>query len=123
MNIFEYINLASRTCPDLGSDLNNQMHMAIGASTESNELLDSYKRWFAYGKELDKTNVEEEIFDCFWYLLNLCRMLNINPEMGMATNILKLESRYPNLRFDEDNAISRNLEKERAILENNHFRL
>jgi len=117
MNIFEYINLASRTCPDLGSDLNNQMHMAIGASTESNELLDSYKRWFAYGKELDKTNVEEEIFDCFWYLLNLCRMLNINPEMGMATNILKLESRYPNLRFDENNAIQRNLEKERLILE------
>ena len=122
MNIFDYMNLASRTCPDLGSDLNNQIHMAIGASTEANELLDSYKKWFAYGKELDKINVTEEIFDCFWYLLNLCRMLNINPEEGMSKNILKLESRYPNLRFDENDAINRNLDQERAVLENDHFR-
>ena len=122
MNIFDYMNLASRTCPDLGSDLNNQIHMAIGASTEANELLDSYKKWFSYGKELDKINVTEEIFDCFWYLLNLCRMLNINPEEGMSKNILKLESRYPNLRFDENDAINRNLDQERAVLENDHFR-
>lgn len=116
MNIYEYREKSSRTCPNLGSDLNNQLHMAIGVSTEANELLDAYKKWFAYGKELDKINVSEEIFDCFWYLINLCRMLGIDPEKGMETNIAKLKTRYPN-KFTEYNALNRNLEKERKILE------
>ncbi len=116
MNIKEYIRESSNTCPDLGSDFSNQLHMAIGASTESNELLDAYKKAFAYGKELDKINVSEEIFDCFWYLVNLCRMLNIDIEKGMQTNIDKLKTRYPN-KFDTDRAINRDLNKERTILE------
>jgi len=116
MNIYKYIEKASRNCPDLGGDLNNQLHMAIGASTEANELLDAYKKWFAYGKPLDKINVSEEIFDCFWYLLNLCRMLEIDPEKGMDTNIAKLQARYPE-KFTEYYANNRDLEKERKILE------
>ena len=106
---------AARTCPDLG-DFNNQLHMAIGASTEANELLDAYKKSFAYGKTLDKTNVGEEIFDTFWYLLNLCRILGIDPEVGMQNNIDKLKARYPE-KFTQDAAINRDLVKEREILE------
>jgi NTP pyrophosphatase (non-canonical NTP hydrolase) len=116
MNIFEYMQSASRTCPDLGNDLNNQMHMAIGASTEANELLDDYKKQFAYGKASDKTNVAEEIGDQFWYLINLCRMININPEDVFDTNIKKLKSRYPD-KFSQEKAINRDLDKERKILE------
>lgn len=115
MKIEEYVIASSRTCPDLGTDLKNQLHMAIGASTETNELLDAYKKWFAYGKELDKTNVSEEIFDCFWYLVNLCRMLNIDIEKGLQTNIDKLYTRYPE-KFTEYHANNRDLEKERRIL-------
>ena len=116
MNIKEYMIEASRTCPDLGSDLNNQLHMAIGSSTESNELLDVYKKRFAYGKEIDKVNVNEEIFDCFWYLVNLCRMLDIDIEKGLQTNIDKLRVRYPE-KFTEENANNRHLDAEREILE------
>lgn len=116
MNIKEYLIESSRTCPDLGSDLNNQLHMTIGVSTEANELLDAYKKWFAYGRELDKVNVSEEIFDCFWYLINLCRMLQIDPEKGMETNVKKLRVRYPE-KFTEYDANNRNLQKEREILE------
>ena len=116
MKINEYLIESSNTCPDLGSDLNNQLHMAIGASTEANELLDAYKKQFAYGKELDKVNVSEEIFDCFWYLVNLCRMLNIDIEKGLQTNIDKLRARYPE-KFTEYHALNRDLEKERTILE------
>ncbi len=116
MKIKEYITESAKTCPDLGSDLNNQLHMAVGASTEANELLDAYKKWFAYGKEIDKVNVSEEIFDCFWYLVNLCRMLDINIEKGLETNINKLRARYPE-KFTEYHANNRNLEKERQILE------
>jgi NTP pyrophosphatase (non-canonical NTP hydrolase) len=116
MNIKDYIIEASRTCPDLGSDFTNQLHMAIGASTETGELLDAYKKNLAYGKPLDKVNVSEEIFDIFWYLSNLCRMLGIDPEVGMDTNVAKLRARYPN-KFTQENAINRNLEAERKILE------
>lgn len=116
MKIEEYIIESSRTCPNLGSDLKNQLHMAVGISTEANELLDAYKKWFAYNKELDKINVSEEIFDCFWYLINLCRMLNIDIEKGLETNINKLRARYPE-NFTEYNAINRDLAKERSILE------
>ena len=118
MNINEYLKESSRTCPDLGSDLNNQLHMAVGASTEANELLDAYKKWFAYGKELDKINVSEEIFDCFWYLVNLCRMLDIDIEKELERNIEKLRARYPE-KFTEYHANNRNLKKEREILEKN----
>ena len=116
MNIFEYMKNASRTCPDLGSELNNQIHMAIGASTEANELLDAYKKWFAYGKQLDKTNVAEEIGDQFWYLINLCRMLEINPEDVFDICIKKLQTRYPD-KFTQEKAVNRDLDKERKILE------
>jgi len=116
MDIKQYMIESSKTCPDLGSDLNNQMHMAIGASTEAGELLDAYKKWFVYGKPLDKTNVAEEIFDIFWYLINLCRMLGIDPEEGMQNNIDKLTARYPN-KFNQKDAINRDLVKEREILE------
>ena len=115
MNIEQYMIEAQRTCPDLG-DFNNQLHMVIGASTETGELLDAYKKNFAYGKPLDIVNVKEEIFDIFWYLINLCRMLDIDPEKGMDTNINKLRSRYPE-KFTQTNAIDRNLDKERKILE------
>jgi NTP pyrophosphatase (non-canonical NTP hydrolase) len=116
MNLKEYSEKASRTCPDLGSDFKNQLHMAIGASTETNELLDAYKKAFAYGKKLDIVNVSEEIFDAFWYLVNLCRMLDIDMERGMEINIKKLESRYPE-KFTDYYANNRDLEKERKILE------
>ena len=120
MKIHKYLKESSRTCPNLdgniGNDLANQLHMAMGASTEANELLDAYKNWFAYGKKIDIINVTEEIFDCMWYLINLCRMLDIDPELGMQNNIDKLRTRYPE-KFTQENAINRNLEKERKVLE------
>jgi NTP pyrophosphatase (non-canonical NTP hydrolase) len=116
VNIQQYLIESSRTCPNLGSDLNNQIHMAIGSSTEANELLDAYKKWFAYDKVLDKVNVAEEIGDSFWYLINLCRMLELDPEEIMANNIKKLQTRYPE-KFSTEKALHRDLGKERKVLE------
>lgn len=106
----------SRTCPDLKGAFYDELHMAIGASTETGELLDAYKKAFAYGKFLDKTNIGEEIGDIFWYLINLCRMLNLDPEELMDACIKKLKIRFPN-KFTEKNALDRNLVAERNSLE------
>ena len=116
MNIYEYQKECSRTCPDLKGKEFDQMHMAMGASTEANELLDAYKKWFAYGKPIDLVNVKEEIFDTFWYLVNLCRMLEIDLEAGMENNIAKLRKRFPD-KFSQYDATHRDLDAERKILE------
>lgn len=115
MELKQYIIESSRTFPDLGNDFNNQMHMIIGISTEAGELLDAYKKNFAYNKPLDKINVAEEIGDQMWYIANLCRILNLNLEEILQNNIDKLRARYPE-KFTEEKANNRNLEEERKIL-------
>lgn len=116
MNLQEYSKNAARTCPDLGTDFDNQLHMVLGISTEANELLDVYKKYFAYDKPIDYINVREEIFDVMWYIVNLCRMLDVDMEKDFQINIDKLRVRYPE-KFTNHNAINRNLEKEREQLE------
>ena len=105
MELKQYIIESSRTCPDLGLDFNNQMHMAIGISTEAGELLDAYKKKLAYNKSLDKTNVAEEIGDLCWYVANLCRILNLDLQEILQNNYVYCMSnctRNPNpvYKFD-----------------------
>ncbi len=122
MEYKDYQKESKRTCPNLNDQLRqglaDEMHMVLGISTEAGELLDAYKKHFAYGKDLDKTNVGEEIADIMWYVSNLCRMLNIDMEEMLQRNIAKLKARYPE-KFDEVKALNRNLERERQILEGN----
>jgi len=63
LTIKEFQQQAKRTRPDLGSDINNNLHMTIGIATEAGELLDVYKKAFAYGKKIDIVNAKEEIGD------------------------------------------------------------
>ncbi len=92
------------------------LHSAIGISTEAGELLDSLKKHIYYGKEFDKTNFKEEIGDIFWYIAIACDELGVTIESLMERNIEKLQARYPN-KFTSEDAINRNLETERKILE------
>jgi NTP pyrophosphatase (non-canonical NTP hydrolase) len=120
MKYKDYQNESKRTCPELSNNLRkglaDELHMVIGISTEAGELLDAYKKHFAYGKELDKVNVGEEIADMMWYISNLCRMLNIDYEEMLERNINKLKARYPE-KFTQENALNRDLDVERKILE------
>jgi NTP pyrophosphatase (non-canonical NTP hydrolase) len=117
MDIYEYMKEVERTCPRLKGEFYDELHMAIGAATEAGELLDAYKKDFAYGKPIDKINVAEEIGDQLWYLVNLMRMLDLDPADVFEINLNKLRARYPE-KFTEYNALNRDLKKEREILEN-----
>jgi len=116
MNIHKYEKQIQRTCADLDSDFDNKLHMALGIATEAGELLDNYKKNLAYGKSIDTINVIEEMGDCFWYLVNLCRMMQVDPEEVMEINVRKLMVRYPT-KFTEQDANERNLDAEREALE------
>ena len=74
-NLIEYIELASRTYPDLGSSVLNMFHMQSGIITEIGEAIDPIKKHIAYNKPLDMVNVGEEIADACWYIANRARVL------------------------------------------------
>lgn len=73
-SLAEYMQLASRTCPDLGTNKLNAFHMNSGIITEIGEGVDPIKKHIAYGKPLDLVNVGEEVADCIWYIANKARM-------------------------------------------------
>jgi NTP pyrophosphatase (non-canonical NTP hydrolase) len=116
MEIKEYTEKAALTDAPLDSTLMHDLHMSLGMVTESAELADVFKKNIAYGKEIDWVNVQEEIGDLMWYVVNFCRVRGWSLEKILQTNIDKLASRYPN-KFTQEDAINRNLGKEREILE------
>lgn len=117
----EYQEKAMATCSPMTDRLitaqeQNIIHMILGMITEVAELADNFKKHFAYGKEFDIVNVEEEIGDLFWYVGNICTFLNIDIEKIMIKNILKLQKRFPD-KFTQFSALNRDLDAERKILE------
>lgn len=116
MKLETYLQAIKRTDTDLGSEEKNNNHMLMGLSTEVGELIDVFKRQLAYGKPLDNVNIKEEIGDIMWYLGNLCNQRGYSLEECMGMNITKLYKRYPD-KFSADNALVRDLEAERKVLE------
>ena len=117
MEISKYQEEASRTCASIDEGLLDDMHMVLGMQTEVAEIADVYKKHIAYGKELDLVNVKEELGDVMWYIANMCNFHGWDLREILDTNINKLKIRYPN-KFTTENALNRDLVKERQILEN-----
>jgi NTP pyrophosphatase (non-canonical NTP hydrolase) len=92
------------------------LHAGIGLATESGEFLDALKKHIYYGKELDTVNLLEEAGDLCWYLALAIDALGGDFNKVLAVNIEKLAKRYPE-KFTEHHALTRDLESERAILE------
>ena len=92
------------------------LHAAMGLETEVGEFMDPLKKFFYYGKELDKVNLAEEVGDMMWYIAIACDTLNVDLGKIMETNIKKLQARYPS-KFTEEDAVERDLKTERKILE------
>jgi NTP pyrophosphatase (non-canonical NTP hydrolase) len=125
MDTLEYICSAVRTESKDFDSIADRMttkeairlnHAAMGMVTEAAEFLDVLKKHIYYGKTIDKVNLAEEIGDLCWYMAIACDELHVNLEDIMETNIAKLKARYPN-KFTSEDAINRNLETERKILE------
>ena len=100
------------------------MHAAFGMSTEANELLDMLKKHIYYGKELDLVNIEEELGDSNWYqseMIDALRQTGYDTswEKIWKKNIAKLNKRYKSGTFTAEEALNRNLDAERTILEDN----
>lgn len=105
-----------RTNRDMGTE-RNIVHGAMLVSSEAGEVVSEVKRMFAYGKTLDVDHVKEELGDIMWGIALLCHTLGFDLEDVMVTNIAKLEARYPDLKFDADRCLNRDLAAEKAAME------
>lgn len=93
------------------------LHGAIGLATEAGELLDAVKRSLFYGGQLDRTNLVEELGDLEWYMAVIRHAVGVEQDEVQRINIEKLKARYPE-KFTSDDALQRDLARERKILEN-----
>lgn len=118
-----YLKLSERTekkFPEglaLSQENAELLHHAMGMCTEAGEFLDQMKKVLIYGKEVDKTNLKEELGDMLWYIAGAVRLLDTSIEIEMVRNIEKLRARFPS-KFDAERALVRDLDTERKILEN-----
>lgn len=93
-------------------------HAMYGLVTESGEFADAIKRAKIYGKTLDKVNLAEECGDILWYMSLALKDLGLSYEEVMDVNIKKLKKRFPE-KYTDENALNRDLDAERKILEDN----
>lgn len=112
----EYVRLAMRTNVDMGLK-SNAVHSALLLSSEAGEVVSEVKRLFAYGKTLDSNHIKEELGDILWAIALMCNTLGLDLEDVMRCNIAKLEARYPDLKFDAERSLNRDLDAEKAAME------
>ena len=92
------------------------LHGIVGMATESTELVEALVKNIKTG-ELDSVNVAEEMGDTSWYYAILVDALGLDWENILITNNKKLTAiRYKN-GFNAEDAINRDIDKEREILE------
>lgn len=110
-------NTCAEYFPGAGnSDYVDIIHGIIGKATEAGELLEALATHLHKRESLDLVNLAEEVGDGQWYDAILCRALGVTFESVQFKNIAKLRARFPE-KFTEDKANVRDLDTERAILE------
>lgn len=87
------------------------LHMALGVSSDSGELLDAVKKHAVHNKALDITNVIEELGDIEFFLEGLRSALGITRERVLTANMEKLltgkNARYASGAYSDAEAAAR----------------
>lgn len=111
-----YIDLPENLTGMKLSNINIRLlHAALGCFTESAELVEPLQEQYVTGV-LDKVNFGEEVGDIEWYQAIGFDESGVSEAECREKNIAKLRKRYPN-KFDALDAVNRDLDAERAILE------
>lgn len=92
-------------------------HAIIGAITEAVELAEALQKGIDnQSSTIDLVNLSEEFFDLDWYKFIFCDAAGIDPQSILDTGFAKLKVRFPE-KFNSSQAINRNTDEERKILE------
>ena len=103
----DYSDFVAALMKEMGSPTLNILHAAVGISGEAGELLDAVKKHWAYGKELDKVNVIEELGDLEFYMQAMRNQIGIPRSYILSKNQAKLAERYKSLKYSDAAAIAR----------------
>ena len=101
ITIKELTDLIQKFCEERDWDqFHNPKDLAIGISTEANELLDIFR----FQREEDikniftddqrRTHVEEEIADVFFFVLRFAQMNQIDLESALKSKMMKNAKKY-----------------------------
>lgn len=107
MTINEYQKLALRTESYMNNDFNRILQGVMGLAGESGECVDLMKKHIFQGHSLDSEHLMKELGDIAWYLALTADAIGCTLEEVLETNIKKLESRYPDGRFEAGKSINR----------------
>ena len=122
---FDDIRFISEKMPcALNADMHDRLdvdprifHSIVGICTESGELAELLARTIGFPENgFDVVNFGEELGDIDWYKAIGTDATGLNPDNILDTVIKKLQKRYPD-KFTSDDAINRNVDAERSLLE------
>lgn len=127
MTTAEYERLAMRTEADQEKILNRLSNLGVeamrldnaarGLAGDAGEVSSAVMRFIEYGRDLDVVNLKEEVGDCLWRLVQVCKGAGFTLTEAMVANIAKLSARYPDKYSDEQGTEeNRDRKKERAAI-------
>jgi len=116
MDIETYSHLALRTA-SYGSKTDHLLHASLGIGGEAGEVLDHVKKVMFNGRMLNVDHLVAEIGDTMWYMNLMLHALNVSWSTALDRNIAKLETRYPDLKYDADRSLNRDVAAEKAAME------
>ena len=86
-----------------GANIERLLTAGVGINAEGGEFLEIVKKMIFQGKPLNDANKHHlvtELGDLMWYITQACMALEVSMEDVVATNVKKLEKRYPGGSFD-----------------------
>ena len=86
-----------------GANIERLTTAGVGLAAESGEFLEIVKKMVFQGKPWNDANREHliiELGDIMWYIAQATQSLGVSFEVVIATNVKKLEKRYPSGSFD-----------------------
>jgi NTP pyrophosphatase (non-canonical NTP hydrolase) len=97
-------------------ELNTRLYLRI-AESNIGAILDKCKRQIFYRKVIDEVEYKALYIEVIKNLYKLVISMGYDFEVLLQKNIDKLSARYPD-KYTDHNAINRDLEEERKVLEN-----
>lgn len=98
-----YQQAAARTANEHEYELANY---GLGITGEAGEVADLIKKGVFHGHELDREELKKELGDVMWYVANVARLAGFSLSEIAASNVMKLQKRYPE-GFSEQDSINR----------------
>jgi NTP pyrophosphatase (non-canonical NTP hydrolase) len=115
MDIEAYSRLAIRTAK-CGIAIDNITHASLGIGGEAGEVLDHVKKVVFNDRDLDIDHIVAEIGDILWYINLMLYTVDVPWSIVLDKNIAKLQARYPDLKYDADRSLNRDVAAEKAAM-------